>query len=258
MRDFENGVARRVKAGEVVEYSATPLYSPGVLPPSSVLVTALGSRGAPSARLIHNPAAPQTTIDTLIKVLAPPINPFEAFSGPWEPIEAELGVGLPQDYKDFIRLYGSGYFLQFLGVYVPRSRNPHLRLQRVARVVCEGLSSLTPLEDPPYPYWPARGGLLPFGGTDNGDDLFWLTRGAPDDWKVVVQDRGFDRFETFDCDLSEFIAGLVTGEIQPEEFPEDLLPCDRPFIPHAAWVGPAEPPWSANCSASWRADWRRW
>lgn len=57
MSSFEGNVARRVRSGEVVEYAATPLYSAGVAPPSAVLVTALGSRGAPSARIISNPAA---------------------------------------------------------------------------------------------------------------------------------------------------------------------------------------------------------
>lgn len=56
MRDFEQDVARRVRAGEVVEYSAAPLYSPGVLPPSHMLLTAYGSRGAPVGRVIDNPA----------------------------------------------------------------------------------------------------------------------------------------------------------------------------------------------------------
>lgn len=56
MQDFEQGVANRVRAGEVVEYSATPLYHPGILPPSHVLLTAHGSRGAPRARIIRNPA----------------------------------------------------------------------------------------------------------------------------------------------------------------------------------------------------------
>ncbi|WP_370689298.1 DNA/RNA non-specific endonuclease [Phenylobacterium sp.] len=56
MRRFEDGVRRRVQAGEVVEYSATPLYAPGVLPPARILLTAIGSRGAPVARIIENPA----------------------------------------------------------------------------------------------------------------------------------------------------------------------------------------------------------
>lgn len=56
MSSFERQTAKRVRAGEVIEYTSTPLYSDGVLPPSAVLVTALGSRGGMSARLIRNPA----------------------------------------------------------------------------------------------------------------------------------------------------------------------------------------------------------
>ncbi len=57
MRGFENNVARRVRAGEVIDYSATPLYEAGVLPPSAMLVSATGSRRQPAAQLIRNPAA---------------------------------------------------------------------------------------------------------------------------------------------------------------------------------------------------------
>jgi hypothetical protein len=56
MSNFERGVAARVRGGEVIEYGARPLYTDGVLPPSAVLLTATGSRGAPSARIINNPA----------------------------------------------------------------------------------------------------------------------------------------------------------------------------------------------------------
>jgi len=170
------------------------------------------------------------TIEALIKVVPPPTAPFEAFDGPWEPIEAEIGTPLPQDYKDFIRLYGSGYFMEFLGINVPRSWNPNVRLASDVRVICNMFRND---EDLPYPFWPSPGGLLPFGGTDNGDFLFWLPRGAPADWGVVVWDRGLLGFEAFDCDLTGFLAGLATGEILPREFPEDLVTCARLFQPHS-------------------------
>jgi hypothetical protein len=56
MSSFERQVANRVRAGEVVDYTAKPLYEDGILPPSAVLVTAIGSRQQPTARLIRNPA----------------------------------------------------------------------------------------------------------------------------------------------------------------------------------------------------------
>jgi len=57
MSTFENRVARRVRAGEVVNYSVTPLYKGEPLQPHSILLTAHGSRSAlPSVGLIRNPA----------------------------------------------------------------------------------------------------------------------------------------------------------------------------------------------------------
>jgi len=55
MRDFENAVAARARAGEAVEYRVTPLYSRGIQPPGAILLTANGSRG-PVARVVPNPA----------------------------------------------------------------------------------------------------------------------------------------------------------------------------------------------------------
>ncbi len=169
------------------------------------------------------------TIERLIRAIPPPALAAEAYNGPWEPIEAEIGIALPQDYKDFVRLYGSGYFMQFLGIYVPRSKNPNVRLERQVRQICDIFQQIGELA---YPLWPNPGGLLPFGVTDNGDFLFWLTRGLPESWQVVVWDRGMQEFEALGCDLTDFLAGLSTGEILPREFPEELLPCDCLFKPH--------------------------
>src|SRR3954453_21627839 len=46
MSNFEQGVARSVRAGKVVEYAAKPLYDDGVLPPSAILLTAHAAGGA--------------------------------------------------------------------------------------------------------------------------------------------------------------------------------------------------------------------
>ncbi len=56
MATFENEVMRRVRDGEVMEYFVKPLYHEGILPPTSMLMLAYGSRGAPIARLVENPA----------------------------------------------------------------------------------------------------------------------------------------------------------------------------------------------------------
>lgn len=195
------------------------------------------------------------TIENLIKVVPPPEEPFEAFRGTWELIEDEIRTALPQDYKDFVRLYGSGYFMQFLGVSVPRSRNPNVLLRSAIywarRAAVQG--GFAP-DELPYPFWPDPGGLLAFGSTDNGDTLLWLAQGEPEDWKVVVWDRGLGRFEVFDCGLTDFLAGLATGGIQPKEFP-DLLPCDHLFTPNPE-LDAQTPAWKV--SVRMRFPWTRW
>ncbi len=196
------------------------------------------------------------TIENLVKAVPPPARPFEAFKGPWEVIEADLCTPLPQDYKDFSRLYGYGRFMQFLGIHIPNTQNPNTRLEWQAQVVRDGFLTLTE-EYCPYPMWPDPGGLLPFGGTDEGDEFFWLMCGPPDDWRVVVWDRGMGEFEVLDCDLTDFLAGLATGEILPKEFPDDLLPCARLFQPSPT-LGDAPTKPSGGVTLSWRMtppDW---
>jgi hypothetical protein len=111
-------------------------------------------------------------------------------------------------------------------------------------------------DDLPYPFWPSPGGLLAFGKTDFGDYLFWLTHGPPNDWRVVVWGRGLQQFEAFDCNLTDFLAGVAAGGILPDDFPKP--PYDAVFKP-----GPATPDrqflglgaWSP-ADASFRLSWR--
>lgn len=55
MRIFENRVVRKVRNGEVVEYTVTPFYDDGFLPPRAVFLTEYGSGGGSSARIIDHP-----------------------------------------------------------------------------------------------------------------------------------------------------------------------------------------------------------
>lgn len=184
------------------------------------------------------------TIEALIAAVPPHPRPFEAFAGPWKVMEDWLGSALPQDYKDFVRIYGSGSFLQFMGIFIPHTRNRYTRLENQIGMVCGSFAELA--AESPHPFWPEPGGFVPLGVTDNGDYLFWLPKGAtPEDWRVVVWDRGgldLDAFEEFDCDLTDFLAGLASGEITPRAFPDDLLPYEHPFIPGSEFPDVPEGP----------------
>lgn len=160
------------------------------------------------------------TIQTLITAIPPPASPTYAFDGPWERIEAELGTPLPQDYKDLVRLYGGGGFMEYFIVNNPASPGPGGELIPEAYEV----QKLFVEHHPHLPMYPKPGGLLVCGSSDNGEYLFWLTRGPVSEWPIVVWDHDCAQdkeLEVFECDLTDFIAGVVTGDIRPRAFPDD-------------------------------------
>lgn len=198
------------------------------------------------------------SIEALTGIVPPPAEPDEPFNGPWAVIEAYIGTPLPHDYKDFARLYGAGSFMEFLGVYLPMQRSPYVRLEAQIHDI---RSYFLADEVFPYPLWPSPGGLIVCGCTDFGDRLFWLARGAPEDWKIVVWGRGLGKFEVFDCGLAEFLTGVAMGKILPEDFPEDLMEGEPDFKPYSHWGNDPPPPdWGPEpklpVPAGWRARWR--
>jgi hypothetical protein len=173
------------------------------------------------------------TIENLVRVAPPPAAPSEAFVGDWGPIERAVGTALPADLKEFARLYGSGEFMEFMWIAVPWASDHGAEYARWVGQAC-GIFHEVPM---PCPLWPDAGGLFPAGVTSNGDQIFWLPRGDPESWRIAVWDRGRlegEELEIFDCDLTDFLAGLVTGAITPKAFPDDFLPCDHLFQPSEA------------------------
>lgn len=57
-------------------------------------------------------------------------------------MEARLGMVLPDDYKDFLREYGSGRVGQFLWIFNPFSKNENLNLERQVRLQAAVLREL--------------------------------------------------------------------------------------------------------------------
>ena len=173
------------------------------------------------------------SIHDLVKVLKPPMAPAWAFHGPWEPIEADLGVRLPADYKAFVSLYGAGCMFDLLRIDVPvgsGGRELLRQAQLVAQIYSGDLGELLP-----YPTWPAEGGLLTFGDTSNGDWLFWRTVGEPDRWPVIVFSHS-DDIEVFDMTCTAFLAGAISGAVTCKTLGPDLADCGDPFLPALSYA----------------------
>jgi hypothetical protein len=85
----------------------------------------------------------------------------------------------------------------------------------------------------PYPVFPEKGGILPWGRDENGNDYSWLTEGLPDLWKVVQNNVRGKGYALHECSMTGFLVGVLEGRIKPlaSDYPR---PEDFVFHPYPA------------------------
>jgi hypothetical protein len=172
-------------------------------------------------------------IETLQAILKSPEQPRETPKQEnWEEVVNRLSLPLPTDYRKYIELYGTGRIDKFLWILNPFSVNANLNLFEKVRVELDALRELQASgEFLPYPLFPEKGGLLPFGITDNGDVLHWLTRGAPDEWQVVVNESRAPEYEEFRLGLADFLAQILSRSAICRIFPRSFPSALPQFVP---------------------------
>lgn len=158
---------------------------------------------------------------TLKRLINVPTNPLEVPTlDDWRDYERDLTV-LPSDYKEFISLYGTGLVDQFLAVYNPASRNDYLNLlwQREAALSVLSEKVLRSPDMYPMTCFPEPEGFLPFAGTDNGDTLYWVTRGKPADWTVAVMGPRNPKVFRYEGGMVDFLIAILRREVHCSVFP---------------------------------------
>ena len=174
------------------------------------------------------------SLHKLLTILTPPANPFEVpRQENWSTVKRQLG-DLPEDYRAFLERFGTGVVNSFIWVLNPASANRYLNLLAQVEPILGALKTLSLSGEPcPYALHPARCGLLPFGKTDNGDALFWLTKGQPDRWTVVVNAARDPTYEEFACSATDFLAGVLSRRLRSVIFPESFPRGPTIFTPAA-------------------------
>ncbi|MEU9080707.1 hypothetical protein [Kitasatospora sp. NPDC048538] len=136
-----------------------------------------------------------------------------------------VGFDFPEDYKEFIDVFGSGEVRGDLGVLDPLPRSGGVSaddaIYGMVRRTSEdvGLQFAAMREEDfdlcPFPIYPEAGGLLVWAANYNGDFCFWLTEGADSSrWPVIVWLRG--RFPNswmrYDMGMAEFLLLVISGD----------------------------------------------
>jgi hypothetical protein len=163
-------------------------------------------------------------LERLRELVPPPVEPVEN-QGDWKQVEAKLGTTLPADYKAFTEAYGSGKFDDFLWLFNPFApEGPgNLLDERVSTLDAYAESRAKHPDRYPPPPFPEPGGVLPLGRSDNGDELYWVTEGKPDTWKVAVLGSRGRPFEVHPLGVTAFLAALLAGELETKVFPDEFL-----------------------------------
>jgi hypothetical protein len=165
-------------------------------------------------------------LERLRRLLPPPAHPVEpGRPDGWAAVEAALGTGLPRDFKAFTERYGSGKIDDFLYLFNPFTKGPdgNLLVER-DRVLAAYRQTRTRFpERLAWPPFPEPGGVLPLGRTDNGDELYWVTQGPPDQWPVALVESRAALQELHPMPVTGLLAALAANQLTSRVLPQDLL-----------------------------------
>ncbi|USA45403.1 SMI1/KNR4 family protein [Acinetobacter sp. C26M] len=164
------------------------------------------------------------SIDDLVKEMLPPKEPSEVPNNLnnqlWDTIESKLGLVIPNDYKEFIQIYGSGSIDSFLTIFNPFSENININLIDQLYVQSEVYKDLKSYgEEVPYDFFPLKNGILPFGMTDNGDVLFWQVNDLPKEWNVIINEARSSNWDVLKISMTDFLLGILQRKVVCNFFP---------------------------------------
>ena len=165
-------------------------------------------------------------LERLRQLLPPPADPVEpGRPDGWAEVEAAIGTQLPGDFKAFTERYGSGTVDDFLYLFNPfaSGQDGNLVVEK-DRVLAAYRQTRARFPDRlPLPPFPEEGGVLPLGRTENGDELYWVTEGHPDDWSVALLESRAALLEVHPMPVTGFLAALAANQLTSRILPADVL-----------------------------------
>ncbi|MEU6537851.1 SMI1/KNR4 family protein [Streptomyces sp. NPDC047000] len=127
----------------------------------------------------------------------------------WDAIYDRCGLCFPQDYRDFVSVYGGGTLDDYLGISIPPTGDSFYGDLLDDLEPSTGENSEHPY---PYPPYPGPEKLIRWASDPDGDDAFWVLRSEdPDQWSVAVKNHQTRSWSSFDGGMAEFLLAVITG-----------------------------------------------
>ncbi|MBK6010280.1 hypothetical protein [Streptomyces sp. MBT53] len=139
----------------------------------------------------------------------------------WNGLSGRYPRGFPDDYKEFMRVYGQGLFDDFLGVVPPVSEvypnDPGANVEGIT-VTAELTGEEEDYDAPEL--------LVGWGYTAEADLLCWRADSPdPDEWGTVIWRRQWavpECWSHFDCGMVELLRRFAAREISEDWTLDDL------------------------------------
>ncbi|MEV4970873.1 hypothetical protein [Streptomyces scopuliridis] len=132
----------------------------------------------------------------------------------WPRVEQAWGTCFPDDYKQFVAVYGAGAIDGYLGVMTPEVSDdgrPAGAMEEETEIAREDWGEDGAPRPEGISLGPER--VMAWGVDATADLLCWLASGDdPDAWPVVVYSRGKDRWILHQCGMVEFLCKIFHAE----------------------------------------------
>jgi hypothetical protein len=167
-------------------------------------------------------------IEELMSIVPPPKTPI-ANKGDWISIEADLGLQLSDDYKQFISIYGAGTISGMVSV-----GNPFIQPVSARRFWENWVDIYRDIAangtDVPYDLYPAKSGLLPVANYADFNIINWLVGNDANEADLVFYTRSDGFFNLGHITMTRFIIQLLTGATAlPKRVASSDLFCRSPI-----------------------------
>src|SRR5262245_59890921 len=128
------------------------------------------------------------------------------------PIESELGLVLPTEFKEYTAYFPPGVHGNALAPVHPAVREGGLTVPGRIRLWSDLYRGWDNLTQPPMPFYPDAGGLIPWADNEGDAALCWLPEGDdPDLWPVFAA-RAENTYERIPGSTIEALIAVLRGE----------------------------------------------